>query len=56
MEAAKSADRSIRRDGTSEESRHEWPGLAKLPWIDADALVPAGTRAVVVAPIRMTRS
>ena len=44
------ADRAIRGEGTSEADWHAWPGLLRLPMTDAADLVPAGARAVVVAP------
>jgi hypothetical protein len=44
------ARRAIRGEGTTEAEWHRWPGLARLPAIDLRALVPAGSRAVVVAP------
>lgn len=37
-------------DGTPEAAWLDWHGLARLPAIAAEALVPAGGRAVVVAP------
>lgn len=42
--------RAIRGEGTTEAEWHRWPGLAELPCIDMRALVPEGSRAVVVAP------
>ena len=44
------ARRVIRGDGTTEAEWSRWPGLARLPAIAPDELVPAHTRAVVVAP------
>jgi LmbE family N-acetylglucosaminyl deacetylase len=44
------ARRAIRGEGTTEAEWHRWPGLASLPAIDLRALVPEGSRAVVVAP------
>jgi len=44
-------DRVIRDgEGTCERDWLTWPGLARLPAITLEALVPAGRRAVVVAP------
>ena len=42
--------RVIRGQGTSERSWAAWPGLGRLPRTHAEQLVPAGHRAVVVAP------
>ena len=50
MIAMDSVDRAIRLEGTTEESWMGWPGLTRLPPIDADTLVPDGARAVVIAP------
>ncbi len=44
------ARRAIRGDGTTEDEWNGWPGLARLPEIGAERLVPAGARAMVVAP------
>ena len=44
------ARRAIRGEGTTEAEWNGWPGLARLPEIDARTLVPHGARAVVVAP------
>lgn len=44
------ARRAIRGEGTTEAEWNGWPGLARLPEIDAQTLVPPGARAVVVAP------
>jgi len=44
------AHRTIEGEGTSEAEWNSWPGLARLPAIDAQHLVPPGARAVVVAP------
>jgi len=44
-------DRVIRDgEGTTETQWLAWPGLARLPAISLDELVPAGRRAVIVAP------
>ncbi|MDR6854506.1 PIG-L family deacetylase [Variovorax guangxiensis] len=42
--------RAIRGEGTCEAAWQAWSGLADLPSITAEALVPPRTRAVVVAP------
>ncbi|MET3496568.1 PIG-L deacetylase family protein [Variovorax boronicumulans] len=42
--------RAIRGEGTTEAEWHSWSGLAKLPVIAPQDLVPEGARAVVVAP------
>lgn len=42
--------REIHGQGTTEAQWHAWPGLRRLPTITAEALVPPGSRAVVVAP------
>ncbi|MEJ7687747.1 MAG: PIG-L family deacetylase [Variovorax sp.] len=42
--------RAIEGEGTTESEWAAWPGLARLPVIAHDALVPPGARAVVVAP------
>ncbi|CAN5120258.1 PIG-L family deacetylase [soil metagenome] len=44
------ADRAIVGGGTSEAQWLGWRGLASLPSVDASVLVPATSRAVVVAP------
>ncbi|MGI4855759.1 MAG: PIG-L deacetylase family protein [Janthinobacterium lividum] len=44
------ADRVIAGEGTTEAAWRAWPGLAALADITATALVPAGRRAVIVAP------
>ncbi|MDM0019346.1 PIG-L deacetylase family protein [Variovorax saccharolyticus] len=43
-------DRAIRGDGTSEAEWQSWTGLHPLRATTVEALVPAGSRAVVVAP------
>lgn len=43
-------ERQIRGGGTPESSWQAWPGLAALPDIGIDQLVPEGRRAVIVAP------
>ena len=44
------ARRAIRGEGTTEAEWSRWPGLARLPAIALEALVPKNARAVVVAP------
>ncbi|OAK58872.1 acetylglucosaminylphosphatidylinositol deacetylase [Variovorax paradoxus] len=48
MDAVES--RAIRGEGTTEAEWRNWPGLAGLPTVAPHDLVPAGSRAVVVAP------
>lgn len=43
-------DRAIIGEGTTEAQWLAWPGLAQLPATSIEALLPAGSRAVVVAP------
>lgn len=50
MAAVNERPRLIQGAGTSEDSWLSWPGLDALPRTDADTLVPATHRAVVVAP------
>lgn len=42
--------RPIHGDGTTEAQWNGWPGLAQLPAVTASLLMPAGARALVVAP------
>ncbi|MGI4860161.1 MAG: PIG-L deacetylase family protein [Janthinobacterium lividum] len=44
------ADRVIAGEGTTEAAWRAWPGLAALADVTATELVPAGRRAVIVAP------
>jgi LmbE family N-acetylglucosaminyl deacetylase len=44
------AQRAIRGEGTTEAEWSRWPGLARLPVIAPQDLVPKNARAVVVAP------
>jgi LmbE family N-acetylglucosaminyl deacetylase len=43
-------DREIAGEGTGEACWQAWPGLSALPLTDIDALVPPGSRAVMLAP------
>lgn len=40
----------IQGEGTTEAQWNSWPGLAQLPTLTADQLVPPGARVLVVAP------
>lgn len=46
----KEDDRAIRGEGTTEAEWHAWTGLHRMQATTAQALVPDGARAVVVAP------
>ena len=50
MKAANAFDPITSPGGTSEEDWNGWPGLTRLPRVDAETLVPAGTRAGGGAP------
>ncbi|MEJ8813113.1 PIG-L family deacetylase [Variovorax ureilyticus] len=50
MKTPSPADPVIRSGGTSEEAWNGWPGLTRLPRVDAETLVPDGARVIVVAP------
>ncbi|RKQ95709.1 LmbE family N-acetylglucosaminyl deacetylase [Kushneria sinocarnis] len=50
MNDSSSDDRRIEGIGTPAEAWQKWSGLAALPELEAAALIPAGWRAVVVAP------
>lgn len=43
-------DRAIEGQGTTESEWNGWPGLAQLPVVSMEGLLPPGARAVVVAP------
>ncbi|OHV07579.1 PIG-L deacetylase family protein [Kushneria phosphatilytica] len=50
MNNSYSDDRRIEGIGTPAETWQQWPGLAALPELHADRLIPPGQRAVIVAP------